>query len=775
MTAKKIISLLLVSLLIATMIVPCASALDTEMRDLDIVVVIDTSGSMRYSDPNRISAAALKMLTNMMPAENSNIGIVTFNTEATVLTRDGGNRPALISLSEIDNVRYVKSRADSIIFTGDTGIGNALKTAADLLAGSSTSEHKKEIILFTDGMDDLPTKEQLVTCLENEESAISWCDNNSCPIYCVGFDYITATGVSSMGQSGEGIKKLNSYSEETGGYTKATSDINEIEQLFIDMLANICSLYYVNVATIPGDGGRHEKLIEINPNVIEANIRISSKTTNAVNSGSIELVNPKGQKVELSNHDNIRYDVDASAASIKILQPDNGNWLLVINGVYGDDVKIGLLEHYNIDIVSEISYNGKSEDMVCAGDKLSITTKILDRGRVIDDAAIYDIVSSAKILIHCDGGEREFEMHRDGNSFVGDFFVNSPGTYDVTVAVDSRSFHRENMLSVVFGERPPKGVVLIEKIGDVSVKKGETISVPNILEHVADAENQNFWIEDVCSESNEIASAVYDSDNDTIAITGKSFGKVKVSIDFNDDNGTKSTVSFNVKVIDFAAIALRCFLGLIVVLFSLFIIKYIRKKGCRIKGRLELDKIEIHDDMDILILAQRNEYEEIDEKYSIGLNIRTKNIKNVLGAIAEAFEYSTILNEAEFFKYINGSREEQCLNGIMAAAENVIIDGTYKGKSGIEVRFRNKMGKLYINAMNKGKLKITGGMPFFVEYREDNEEKRPVLIIEAEYKNGFKPSGKRSRKKKKTRRSGTVRKSEDAYGATDDANIFDVD
>ena len=328
----------------------CASAINTELHDLDVVVIIDTSGSMRYSDPQRVSVAALKMLSNMMPADNSNIGIVTFNTEATVLTADGSGKPALTGLSNINNVKYVKDRADSIIFSGDTGIGNALKASADLLDRCSAPDHKKAIILFTDGMDDLPSSEQFAACLQNEQSAISWCSANDCPVYCVGFDYTTSSGVSSMGQSGEGIKKLTGYSEATGGYTKATSDIYEIEQLFIDMLANICSLYYIDVATIPGDGGRHEKTIEINPNVIEANIRISSKTVNAVYSGSIELYDPQGKQVELSNHDNIRYDVDASAASIKILQPDNGDWLLVIDGVYGEDVKIGLLEHYNIDI-----------------------------------------------------------------------------------------------------------------------------------------------------------------------------------------------------------------------------------------------------------------------------------------------------------------------------------------------------------------------------------------------------------------------------------------
>ena len=772
MRMKSLVAFFLTLLMVLSFLGVPASALETEVKELDVVVIIDTSGSMRTADPQRVSVAAVKMLANMMPAENSHIGIVTFNTEAIVQTKDGNGNPTLTSLSNINNVKYVKDRADSISFSGDTGIGNALDTAAMLLKNCSEADHKKAIILFTDGMDDLPTAAQLSACIERERSALSWASQNECPIYCIGFDYITPSGKSSMGEAGEGITKLTSYSDATGGYTKATSDIYEIEQLFIDMLANICSLYYIDVATIPGDGGRHEKTISINPNVIEANIRISSKTTNAINNGSIELFDPDGNRIKLSNHDNVRYDVDASAASIKILEPDNGDWLLVIDGILGEDVKIGLLEHYNIDIESEVSYNGKSADTLCAGDKVSVTTKILDCGKVVDDSAIYDIVTSAKISLQCDGQTKEFDMERSNNSFIGDFTADSPGTYDITVSIDSRSFHRENVITVVFGEAPPKGVLLVKDFDDVSLKKGESISIVDVLGHGEDAENYSFWVEGVYSENgDDIATVTYDEISDTINVVGNALGSTSVFIDYKDENGTLSTVYFNVTVIDILAIVLICLCIALFILFIFLLIKHIRKKGRRIKGKLEIEKLEVNGPNRISITPVRNEYGEIDDRYSIGLNIRMTNMQRVFEAIADAFEQSENLSDRKFYEYYNAYGVCTTLDDIKSDAEKAEIEGTYKGEHGLVIKRSATSGKLFLNSANSGPLMLKSGMQLIVEYLED-ETQNPALLLEAVYVNGYRSANRRKNSKKRSKSKGYVKK-QASEGTRSNASQFD--
>ena len=92
-----------------------------------------------------------------------------------------------------------------------------------------------------------------------------------------------------MGKNGEGLKKLKNISSATQGKFKSINNIEEIEQLLIEFLADVCDLNYTTVATIPGDGGKHECKIPVSPSVVEANIRIAGGNENSIANGKIRL------------------------------------------------------------------------------------------------------------------------------------------------------------------------------------------------------------------------------------------------------------------------------------------------------------------------------------------------------------------------------------------------------------------------------------------------------------------------------------------------------
>lgn len=85
MRRKRIIAFLLGILLSTLFVTDCfAKEVENEKiyKPLDLVVVIDSSGSMNTSDTSRTALDAVRMLVNMMPAKDSRVGIVGFNTEA---------------------------------------------------------------------------------------------------------------------------------------------------------------------------------------------------------------------------------------------------------------------------------------------------------------------------------------------------------------------------------------------------------------------------------------------------------------------------------------------------------------------------------------------------------------------------------------------------------------------------------------------------------------------------------------------------------------------
>jgi Ca-activated chloride channel family protein len=117
---------------------------------VDIILCIDTSGSMEASDyhPNRLQAAkdAALMFTKRKVTQNYNdrVGVIGF----------GGNARLVHALdSDLDNVAASISKL-SVTHSG-TMIGYALQAAHQELAKSRTS--KRAIILLSDGGDDYDT------------------------------------------------------------------------------------------------------------------------------------------------------------------------------------------------------------------------------------------------------------------------------------------------------------------------------------------------------------------------------------------------------------------------------------------------------------------------------------------------------------------------------------------------------------------------------------------------------------------------------------------
>lgn len=82
---KRKISIFVLVFFMMLSIIPgtsiCARA--EEQKDLDLIMVLDQSESMTRNDPNGMMREAAKMLTEMMPARASRIGVISFNRKQT--------------------------------------------------------------------------------------------------------------------------------------------------------------------------------------------------------------------------------------------------------------------------------------------------------------------------------------------------------------------------------------------------------------------------------------------------------------------------------------------------------------------------------------------------------------------------------------------------------------------------------------------------------------------------------------------------------------------
>lgn len=589
---KKTISFLL-SLILVAVIFPASSfaeemTQEKEYKALDLVVVVDSSGSMLSSDPDRIAPDAVRMLTNMMPAEDSRVGLISFNEQPTVLTTTGEGNPTLISLEDFTGVETIRTDIDSVEYNGGTGIGNALNAATQLLKDNSQQDRSKAIILFTDGVNDFDDdKIAMAACDDNEATAVKWAKENACPIYCVGYNYIMPNGESSMGENGEGLQKLESIASNTDGQFRQCQNIENMEQMLIEFLADVCDVIFEEVDTIPGDGGYHECNIEVSPSVVEVNIRIKGGNKDAIKNGEVHLYSPDGTEIKLENSGNVRYDVDATAASIKVLFPQSGNWLLTVNGISGEDIKVSRLEHFKMNLTSELIFpQGNPVGVAYTNDTVGIRAWLSYDGADITDTAIYDSVISATATCVSRANQDDtqtVQLTRDGNAFTGSFTIPEDCYYDVTIRLDWDTVYREDTLTVASSNKP---VTLVNSISDVNVNKNKTVEIPDLYKYVNDDEGDAVTASVLNVASPDVADAVIDGN--TLKITGKKWSSTLITVQYRDEQGNTVDTTFKVKVYDPVAMALIIG-GIVLLVIAVLLLLYLLKKASeRVSGAMKV-------------------------------------------------------------------------------------------------------------------------------------------------------------------------------------------
>lgn len=597
MKIKGFIAFCLVLCLSFFMIINCyAKEVENEKvyKPLDLVVVVDSSGSMNTSDKSRTALDAVRMLVNMMPAKDSRVGIVSFNTDASVLTKNPSGQSALISLEDFTGVETIRTDVATIVYSGGTGIGNAVKAATDLLNANSNEEHTKAIILFTDGLNDFGyDRVALSNCEDNEVDAIKWAKKNDCYIYCVGYDYVTSSGISSMGAGGEGLKKLQNISDSTGGVCKAIQSISDIEQLLIEFLADVCDLNYKTIATIPGDGGFHECVIPVSPSVIEANIRIAGGGTNAIKDGKIRLYDPSGKEVKLANSGNVRFDTDATAASIKVIMPKAGDWRLTVEGISGDDIHVGLLEHFKMNLTSQLIFpDGNPDGVAYTNDAIGIKTWLTYEDSALENDEIYEAVTSATAVCVSRANpddKKVIQLTREGRSFTGSFIIPEDCYYDITIRLDWDTVYREDTLTVMSSNTPVK---LVKDIDDVKVNKGKTITLDNIYQYVHDEENDPIEVKLKSVSTTGVADIQFIGDKVDITGTKGWWAKTLVTLEFRDAQGNTVETSFKVSVGDPWAVALVVAILVLIISLVLGILYLLYKKTFRVRGKMRVALLE---------------------------------------------------------------------------------------------------------------------------------------------------------------------------------------
>jgi len=201
-----------------------------ELTKLDVMLVIDRSGSMGWEDPPRIYYAkeAAKTFVDQLNASRDRVGLASFATEAS------------LDHHLSNNFDSVKSEIDSLQANGWTKMGGGLEEANAELNSSHRDDAILAMILLSDGMANVDRDGNIYEDEENREPAMSYvreeaneAGNMSVVLYTIG-----------LGNDTEHFDEelLRSIVKNGGHYYYAPSaeDLEDIyEKIALDLLFQV--------------------------------------------------------------------------------------------------------------------------------------------------------------------------------------------------------------------------------------------------------------------------------------------------------------------------------------------------------------------------------------------------------------------------------------------------------------------------------------------------------------------------------------------------------
>ena len=385
--------------------------------NMDIVFVIDDSGSMRYSDPEQLSAEAVSQFMDILPEEGDQIGIVTYGLDAeesTSLRKIRGNSDK----EEIKQFVKLSLKQDSM--WTDTAAG--LMKASEYLDEFKDPAHSQMIILITDGHNDLGTTGRTET------------DSNEVlkKVISKGYQINTIGLTLSDEKDKEYIHKI---AQQTGGETYFPEEAEELSEVFLDIQTGALNGDVVKHKLTMGDNEPAQLKFNIPEGVFETNIQFSYSGEVVCN-----ITNPLGKDVT----SDASVSKGKSYTNIKLIEPESGEWILTAEGDVKEDVEFNLLYSYDINAV----LNGS--DAVTINEEQNYRIVLEDKNGVLSESDTYAGYKCSLVVTDAEGNQDYINASNCGDHYEANVKYPESGEFTLLAIINGKKLEIEsNHLKVI--------------------------------------------------------------------------------------------------------------------------------------------------------------------------------------------------------------------------------------------------------------------------------------------------------------------------------------
>ena len=397
----KINTVLLVAVL--SFWIPSSQA-DTQFR-----VIVDASGSMLISDPDKLTSEALRLISNLAPEEKATLGIWLFGEEPRVLLPEAivnkANKAKLAS--------YVDSYVTQDVKTDLEAIVKLLLDTPD--AGNLKPGFNRHWILVTDGMVDISLDEAV-----NKASRDRILNELTSKLEDRGIHLHT---ISMTGYTDKDL--LESLSLRTN----ATHTEVAIPEDLLDTFDRIFTQASPS-DQLPFDGNR----FSVDDAINELTLVVFHET-----GMQPRIIKPDGSSLSLVNNKALSVSKSDHYTLITIREPEAGEWQ--VNNVD--------LDRSNIRIITNLSAQATViSPVMFQNEPISSTIELLQDGEVITDNQLLGLVDVTQTLYRLNGEDKEriisYEMKGNKGRFTQNLQgLSEAGNYELVSVINGQTFSRQ--------------------------------------------------------------------------------------------------------------------------------------------------------------------------------------------------------------------------------------------------------------------------------------------------------------------------------------------
>ncbi|KIR01556.1 hypothetical protein P261_00370 [Lachnospiraceae bacterium TWA4] len=527
----------------------------------NVVIVLDASYSMNYSDKLELRYEAINQFVNLLTEKGNYLGGIVFSNHI----MDKEDLKKIQSQGDKDQVvELLKSKKSTKVDSnqGYTNIGEALLEATNMLVNAENKDLSSEIVFLSDGETDLPkdTPEELEKSLENKADAIQVARDKNIKIYSI--------CLNSNGKAN--LKEMEQISKATNGTFKEVSkpdDLKEVFSLFYNVIYDTTTCG--RGLSIPQSGQAQLEFEIPGIGVEEVNILIDG------NIKTVSLVKPNGKEAKTQSVNGSSRDFNF----IKVTDLMAGKWKLVVTGDPGIKAEVNLV--FNTDLGIDIQTNNTT---ITTDEALDVTAKLFDGEipEISDSSQLNGYETELQVMDVSGNLVDTIPMNLDNNQFKasyqpseGTYFIKAHTIYDLKqLDMDEKNnLEKESEvlgpINVTKAEEPKKPVNtapvavedLVEKTVYIWPFKENEISF-DLSSLFTDAENDSLTY---AVDSSFMEDTDYIVENNIVTLKHFSLTKGDFNVKATDTGGLSSNVK--VKIVTHNVGVMACIgLGIIAII-----------------------------------------------------------------------------------------------------------------------------------------------------------------------------------------------------------------